>query len=195
MPFPERHRDAWQTCRGRSSPWHGIHTRGDGAYIRDVRPDDANDNSAIRIVVPDNEVVLEDCEIVNDTAPGTERGFEIIKGAHSTVRNTIVRGWGYGIMVAGTSDPVIEGSRITENIAGIIAHGGSGQISQPDVGGGARGWLGGNVIQGNSQIGLKNRCDTALWAQSNTWDHDPPTEGPPYPCDIENEGAGSVIWF
>jgi parallel beta-helix repeat protein len=176
-------------------PWHGIYIDANQGWVRDVRLNDAFTSSAVRIELPESEILFEDCEIVNTVNPGVGRGFEIIQGTHSTLRNVTVGGWGYGIMVSGTSDPIIEGCTITGNSTGIIAYGGSGLISQPDVGGGARGCLGGNTIRGNTQVGLKNRCDTAIWAQNNTWDNDPPTEGEPYPCDLENTGGGSIIWY
>jgi parallel beta-helix repeat protein len=175
---------------------HAIYVTAPTALVRDVRTVGAYGHSAIRILGPGSEVVVEDCEIVNDVAPGTERGFEIITDTHSTIRNCTVRGWGYGIFVNTTSDPLIEGCTITENGTGVISFGGSGDsISQPDLGGGARGSLGGNTIRGNTQVGLKNQCDTAIWAQGNIWDNDPPTEGAPYPCDLENTGGGSIIWY
>jgi parallel beta-helix repeat protein len=175
---------------------HAIHVTAPTALIRNVRTVGAYGHSAIRIQGPGNEVVVEDCEIVNDVAPGSERGFEIITDTHSTIRNCTVSGWGYGIFVNTTSDPLIEGCTITGNSDGVISFGGSGDaISQPDLGGGARGSAGGNTIQGNTQAGLKNQCATAIWAQNNTWDNDPPTEGQPYPCDLENSGGGSIIWY
>jgi parallel beta-helix repeat protein len=176
-------------------PWHGIYIDTERVWIRDVRLYNAFSSSAVRIELAESEVLFEDCEIANTEDPGIGRGFEIMNGTHSTIRNTIVSGWGYGIMVSGTSDPIIEGCTVTGNSTGIIAYGGSGAISQPDVGGGARNGLGGNVIQGNTHVGLRNRCDTVIWAQNNTWDNDPPTEGEPYPCDLENTGGGSIIWY
>jgi len=174
---------------------HAIRTIAESGRVRDVRTVGAYGHSAIRIGALGSEIVVEDCEIVNDVVPGTERGFEIIGGTHSTVRGTVVSGWGYGIMVTQGSDPIIEGCTITDNNVGIITFCGPEDATLPDLGGGARGCLGGNVIQDNTQSGISNGCDTTIWAQNNTWNNAPPSEGGPYPTDIENTGGGGVIWF
>jgi parallel beta-helix repeat protein len=175
---------------------HAIYTTAATAWIRDVRTVGLYGHSAIRIIGPGTEVVVEDCEIVNDVNPGEGRGFEIITDTHSTIRGTTVSGWGYGIFINTASDPLIEGCTITDNHIGIISFGGTGDpITQPDLGGGHRGSVGGNLIRANTESGLKNQCATDVWAQGNTWHNDPPVEGPPYPCDFENSGGGSVVWY
>lgn len=175
---------------------HALYVTAPTAWIRDVRTVGLFGHSAIRIIGPDTEVVVENCEIVNDVTPLEGRGFEIITDTHSTIRGTTVSGWGYGIFINTTADPLVEGCTITGNHIGIISYGGTGDpITQPDLGGGDRGSVGGNTIRENVECGIKNQCATDVWAQNNTWHNDPPVEGPPYPCDFENNAGGSVIWY
>ncbi len=172
----------------------GVLATGDSLLIKNVKFTDAYDHSAIRVHNPGSDAVIEDCEILNLTDPGNERGFELIEGSHSTVRNCTISGWAYGIVITGDSDPLIEGCTITDNLHGVMIFSAEFDEPEPDLGGGARGSLGGNTIQGNAQCGVTNQTDNPIWALHNTWDNVPPTEGQPYPCDIENTGDGSIVF-
>ncbi|MBD3349639.1 MAG: DUF1565 domain-containing protein [Candidatus Eisenbacteria bacterium] len=177
-----------------TDPNIGIFVGGPGT-IRGVRIHDAYDYSAIRLRGSACDALAEDCVITNTETPGTDRGFELVFGTVCTVRNCTISGWGRGIFANTDSEPLVENCTITGNVDGVQVWGGdSGQITLIDLGGGSRDGQGGNVIQGNTEAGIVNRMDADVWAVYNTWDNDPPTVGPPYPCDMENEGTGSIIW-
>jgi len=150
--------------------------------------------SAIRVHAPGSNAAIENCEILNLDDPGDGRGLELIDGTHCAVRNCAVSGWGYGLLVNMESDPLVEGCTITENTIGVMVYEAGSYAAYPDLGGGDRGSLGGNVIQDNTECGVKNQTDEAIWALNNTWNNDPPTEGQPYPCDVENTGEGSIVF-
>lgn len=175
-----------------------ILTTGGGA-IRNVAVRDTFRYSAIRADGErrgrDNDVVIEDCELVNTDAPQTGIALELYRGTHCVVRGCTVSGWEFGLYINRDSDPLIEGNTITDNQYGIIAAGGGGLLTEPDLGGGARGSDGGNVIQYNSQVGVQNQTAASIWALDNTWTTDPPTEGPPPPAtDFWNLVGGAIIW-
>jgi parallel beta-helix repeat protein len=163
----------------------------DTGTIRDVRINDAFSNSAIRLDGASCTVLVEDCEIANMPAGHTERGFEIVFGAHPIVRNCLVSGWGYGIFVNTTSDPLIEGCTITDNVDGVIVF---QAASNPDLGGGLRESGGGNTIQGNLEFGVYNSATGTISAFYNTWNQWPPLVSATPPADIYNEAGGSVAW-
>jgi parallel beta-helix repeat protein len=172
---------------------HGIYAASAGT-IRDVVLHDPYESSAIRVTGPSIDVLIEGCEISYEGADHGERGIELIENTHSTVRDCVVSGWDYGIFVNLESDPRIEGCTITGNVVGVVAFGGSGNaITQPDLGGGARGSVGGNTILGNDQVGVLNQTAANIWALYNTWANDPPTEGSSYPTDLANTGGGTII--
>ena len=175
----------------------GILASGSGV-IRDVATEDWFDHSAIRSEgdnARDGDVLLiENCSLTNMSDPHVDRGMELIKGTHCIVRGCTVSGWGYGIFINEDSDPLIEDCTITDNGFGVICFGGSGMLTQPDLGGGARGGSGGNVIRDNVDVGLSNGTEATIWALYNTWTNDPPTEGPPFPADFQNTGGGTIVW-
>ena len=159
--------------------------------IRSIYFEDGFGHSAIRIANDGNETLVEDCTLMGNGDPEFERGMEIIDASHATVLNTTVTGWGYGIMVTEAADPLIQGCTVTNNESGVLAF---SEETNPDLGGGARGSLGLNTIRDN-QIGLNHRSDFDVWAKFNTWTTNPPTQGPPTPCDYYLDGEGIVIWF
>ena len=92
------------------------------------------------------------------------------------------------------SDPLLERNTITGNTYGVVAAGSGAPLTGPDLGGGARGSDGSNIIRDNSLVGVQNVTTSAVWALDNTWTTDPPTEGPPPPADFVNTLGGTVIW-
>ena len=156
---------------------------------------DAYDYSGIRLRGTACTALAEECVVVNTESPGTDRGFELVFGTRGTVRNCTVSGWHTGLFANTDSEPIVEDCTLTGNTYGVYVWGGDGgEITLIDLGNGTRDGQGGNTIQGNSTAGVYNRMDADIWACWNAWDNDPPTEGPPYPCDFENGGSGSVIW-
>ncbi len=171
---------------------------GTTATIRNVKINDTFRYSAIRIGGVGAYPLVEDCEIVNTSHPGEDRGFELIDDSHAILRNCTVSGWWQGVFANTNSDPLIEGCTITDNNTGITAYSGSGEpppVTNPDLGGGARGSLGGNVIQNNTSYGLSVRNEEGtIYAMYNTWNSNPPTEGPPEPADFYQDYETTIVW-
>lgn len=170
-----------------------------GGLIKDVAVSEPFGLSTIRAdggrQEQSNDVVIESCELVNAVTTGTGRALELYNSTHCVVRDCTISGWEYGIYINRDSDPLIEGNAITDNQYGIIAAGGGGLLTEPDLGGGARGSDGGNVIRNNNQVGVQNQTAASIWALDNTWTTDPPTEGPPPPpTDFWNLVGGTIIW-
>jgi len=169
-----------------------------GGLIKDVVISEPFGFSAIRAdggrEERNNDVVIEGCELVNSMAPQTGTALELYYGTHCVIRECTIDGWEYGLYVNRDSDPLIERSTITGNRYGVVAAGGGELLTEPDLGGGARGSVGGNIIRDNSQVGVSNHTSVTIWALDNTWTTDPPTEGPPAPMDLLNTAGGTVIW-
>jgi len=172
------------------SPLHAVHTTAD-CTIRDIHTSQVYGNSAIR--AHGGSQLIEDCGIVNTSGVLQSRGMELVFGTHATVRNCTVSGWSYGIFANEDSDPLIEQCWIHGNGTGVMIYGGTPDSTNPDLGGGARDGVGLNTIEDNTGAGVKNQTPLTIWALYNTWDHDPPVEGPPYPCDLENNDGGSIL--
>lgn len=174
----------------------GILTERSGA-IRDVAIHTPFEYAAMRAdgVGGDNTVLIERCQLVNSTAPNTETAIELYGGTRCEIRECTVSGWQTGLHIEKDSSPLIEYCSITGNYYGMtLMSGGSGQDPEPDLGGGARDSAGGNAIRDNLAIGIANYSTSSVSALNNEWTTDPPTEGPPFPCDFYNPSGGSVIW-
>ena len=88
----------------------------------------------------------------------------------------------------------MERNTITSNEYGVVAAGSGEPLTGPDIGGGARGSQGENIIRDNAAVGVQNVTSGTIWALNNTWTTDPPTEGPPFPADLFNLVGGTIIW-
>jgi parallel beta-helix repeat protein len=119
-------------------------------------------------------------------------------GTPSITGNTFGQGdlgLGTGIQVKGTADPFISGNTITNSFNGIVTTvsataeitgntitGNSVGVliqdnSNPDLGGGAEGSLGGNTMSCNTSADLENDATKSISATNNFWDDAPPIEG------------------
>lgn len=142
-----------------------------------------------------SDVIVEDCQFTNTSSPLTGRAIELYYGTHCVIRGCTVTGWQYGLYINRDSDPLIEHCTLTDNAYAIIAAGGGGLLTEPDLGGGARGSEGGNTVRDNVNVGVFNMTAANIWALGNSWSTDPPTEGAPPPAtDFWNAGGGTVIW-
>lgn len=176
-----------------NSPSYGAYLAGDSLVVRNVMIDGPCNNSGIRVEGAGSDALIEGCDFIGDGV-SQGRGLELVTGTHCTLRNCTITQWDVGIFTNNDSDPLIEGCEFTENGTGVLVFAVPGHPAAPDLGGGARGSLGGNTFTDNTWIGLEHQCDTALWALYNTWENDPPSFGPPYPADIAVTGAGSVLY-
>jgi len=166
----------------------GIQLQG-SATVRDVHCLDPFHNQPIRTVNAGTVGLIEDCLIDFRAYPTENQGLYISGSPQSIIRNTTIMGCMEGIYIRQDKEPVIEGCTISENYSGIFILEGA----NPDLGGGAGGSLGMNVIQ-NNVCGIKNYSDLEVYALYNTWTENPPVEGPGYPCDYYNYGESSLIW-
>jgi len=156
-------------------------------------------NSVVRVAAATN-TTIKNCQF---TADGTAAStcLDLISGDSGTVvRNCEISGFIQGIFMNGSehgsSDALIEGCTIEDNVYGVnlCCYSSATSNPHPDLGGGPRGSLGGNVIRGSSMYGMHNPGNGTVYAKHNTWGHNPPTVGAAAGSDIYNEGAGSVIW-
>jgi hypothetical protein len=156
-------------------------------------------NSVVRVAAATN-TTIRNCQFTAEGNP--ERTcLALVSGDSGTVvRNCEISGFIEGIFMngseQGSSDALIEGCTIENNAYGVnmCCYASDTSNPHPDLGGGPRGSLGGNVIRGSSMYGLRNPGNGTVYAKYNTWDHTPPTIGPAEGSDIYNEGTGSVIW-
>jgi predicted alpha/beta hydrolase family esterase len=163
--------------------------------IRNVKINDYFDDAVIVLRDDDNYTLIEDCEFVNTHTPGIERAIEMTEDCHPIVRNCVITHWGQGIWANTYCDPLIEYCNISDNVTAITLYNGSGSETNADLGGGARGSLGNNVIQNNASHGIYCRNQTGtIYAMFNTWNTDPPTSGEEEGTDFYSIWDGAWVW-
>jgi hypothetical protein len=135
---------------------------------------------------------IENCVLAIDDGKTEDHGIEFnCNYCNTIVRNCLIRGFATGIALNNYANPLIEGCVIEDNRYGLslCCTDQENHNPNPDLGGGARGSLGGNTIQ-NRTCGIRNGSTNALYAKFNTWNNSPPVEGD----DFCNLTTGSVIW-
>ncbi len=173
---------------------------GGACLIRDVRFNKAFLHSAVRMrnFIESGAAIIEDCAFVVTTELYQSRAMELIVGSNAIVRNCLIQGWRSGIFTNIDSTPLIEHCLITDNRFGIDIYSDIGDdppFNNIDLGGGARGSEGNNLIQGNLDYGVWNRnFEGPIYARFNTWDNDPPSEGDLAPVDYYAPNGGTWIW-
>jgi hypothetical protein len=129
-----------------------------------------------------------DVRAISEVDRGFNRGFEIVFDDQGTVlRNCTVRGFhngghGNAIFFNGSSDALVENCRVEDNGWGfyLCCYATPTSNPAPDLGGGARGSTGGNIIRNNDSCGLVSYSTNDVYARFNTWTNDPPVEGEDY---------------
>jgi hypothetical protein len=147
--------------------------------------------SVVRIETAVNASVT-NCHFVVDDAQMLGRGMEIIFNDSGTIiRNCVFTGFIYGVFLNGNSNALIEGCTFEGNESGVdmCCLNSDVHSPNPDLGGGARGSLGGNTFGTNAACGLRSTSTSAIYAKYNTWAHTPPVAGVDY-C---NDGTGGII--
>jgi len=167
---------------------YAIQCQGSGT-VRNIKVNDSFKNSVIYVVNTDVAPLIEDCELVCTHGTHEDEGIRASTGTLPVIRNCVIEGWYRGYICTGRGGGLMEGCTFRNNLTGIYL---SDDESQPDLGGGAHGSLGGNTIQMNDK-GLHSRSDLDIHALYNTWTYDPPVEGPTEPYDYYSEGAGTII--
>ncbi|MFY9271246.1 MAG: DUF1565 domain-containing protein [Candidatus Manganitrophaceae bacterium] len=106
-----------------------------------------------------------------------------IVGGNPTIKgNTFSKIGGTALIIEGTATPKIEGNIITGNQTGISV----AATSNPDLGGGATGSAGGNILSSRNNSTQPPSCTTGadllverrttpIPAKKNLWDNNPPT--------------------
>jgi hypothetical protein len=171
--------------------WHiAIRVKYDNQLVDSIRVLERASSSVLRTSGSDNTVV-QNCYFAVDDGYQWDRAFELLGAEHEVVlRNCTISGFSQGIFINGLHSPLIEGCFITGNNVGLsMWYELPSHNPSPDLGGGARGSIGGNTFTGNTECGLVNPTSNAIYAKFNTWDNDPPIEGADYCI----EGTGSVI--
>jgi len=171
---------------------HGVAIQGH-ATVRRVVLREPYILSAVRVMNPDVQAHIEDCDLVNTLAPGEERGMELTGESRATLRNTRIHGWGYGLFINGPRGHRIEGCSFRDNLYGVLTF---TSDANPDLGGGAEGSPGGNTFQ-NRGIGIYNHSAEPVYARENTWSATPPVEcgeEGDAPCDFYNPSGGTIVW-
>lgn len=182
-----------------SDRWeHYVYMRADNIRVDSLRTAHRTYYSPIRLRYTTNAIV-ENCVFdvpYLDPAPsgiGQNRGFEILRdNPGMIVRGCTVKGFHEGLQMGADNDPLIENCIIEENDYGVTlcCFESNDHNPNPDLGGGARGSTGGNIIRNNVTCGLYNQTYNDIYAKYNTWNSDPPEEDVDY-C---NTSTGDVIF-
>ncbi len=94
----------------------------------------------------------------------------IVDQAAPQVTDNTFTGNQIALLIQGDAEPRIENNRILENMHGILAQ----ENALPDLGGGAAGSAGLNILSCNTRVDLFNQTSNSIVAQNNQWDHLPP---------------------
>jgi hypothetical protein len=128
--------------------------------------------------------LVENCviDVRSDELPpaGFNRGFEVIfDDVDTVIRNCSVYGFSTGISFNFSSNALVEGCTLEDNVTGayLCCVDDDDSNPNPDFGGGARGSAGGNSFRNNTACGLNNAGTSIVYAKHNTWNNDPPVEG------------------
>ena len=164
----------------------------ENAVVESIRVSERAGYGVFRVYYSNN-TRIEDCILEVDDGEMDSHGIEFnANDGNNIVRNCTIRGFGLGIALNNFANPLIEGCTIEENRTGVnlccaslVDHN-----PNPDLGGGARGSAGGNLIRNNTNYGIRNGSTNTIYAKFNTWGNDPPVEGE----DFYNEATGTVIW-
>jgi hypothetical protein len=177
---------------------HYVYMRGAGVRVDSLRTAQRTYFAPIRLEHASNAVIencIFDVPLLNPppSGIGQNRGFEIVNDNPGTIfRGCTVSGFRQGLHMARENDPLIENCIIDENDYGIYlcCYESNENNPTPDLGGGARGSTGGNIIRNNVTCGLYNQTYNVIYAKYNTWTNDPPEADEDY-C---NTSTGGVIF-
>lgn len=119
-------------------------------------------------------------------------GIELLGGSSATiVDNEIIDNSRAGLHGSDQSTALVSSNRITGNAIGVLLEVGANF----DVGGGPLGSSGGNTLQKNRGVDLKNLTPLLIYATKNIWDHT--TEAQVDDKDVydddENASSGPVV--
>jgi hypothetical protein len=151
--------------------------------------DDAGATANMNIAITNDGITLRNNHVID----GGRNGIYIYAGAsnHVIAGNIIQGNSGVGLGFIGGGI----GSRVEDNL--ITGNSGGVEYDSPggDMGGGATGSTGGNIISCNNRNDLWTNSGVTIDAQNNLWDHVPPTvsDGAGGGIDIRRDLASTVI--
>ena len=149
------------------------------------------DSRAVRVGGA-RDVTIENCFATHSMRCLCGIGIELASGDTGTIiRSCTLRSYESAVYFASTSDALVESCDLRDNGCGfyLCCSDDPANSPNPDLGGGARGSLGGNTMAGCSTC-LMNLTANTIFARFNTWNNDPPVEGE----DFSNPGGGEVVW-
>ena len=138
-----------------------------------------------------SDATIDNCLLTHPLKCICGTGIEFEGGDQGTiVRNCKLYKYENALYFRGPSDAYFESCDLTGNYYGfyLCAAEDPNENPDPDLGGGARGSLGRNILL--SRYGIANETANAIHARYNTWSQYPPVEGE----DFLNLGGGEVIW-
>jgi hypothetical protein len=141
--------------------------------------DDAGATFNENIAITNDGITLRNNHIID----GSDNGLYIYKGAdnHTIVGNVIQGNTSNGLIFRdGGVGSLVEDNLITGNGYGVAYDSPGG-----DLGGGATGSNGGNIISCNTVSDLWTNAGVTIDAQNNFWDHVPPTVSDVETADID----------
>jgi parallel beta-helix repeat protein len=153
-------------------------------------------NSAVIRVLGAVNTTVTNCRLVAEPRPLVSRGFElVVDDAGTVVRNCVISGFIEGIFLNNSSNALIEACTIEDNLYGVdmCCYSSATSNPAPDLGGGPRGSLGGNIIRNNATYGLHNPGTGTVYAKYNTWSNNPPVVGCAAGADVCNDGPGATV--
>jgi len=141
--------------------------------------DDAGATFNMNIAITNDGITLRNNHVID----GSNNGIYIYKGAdnHTIVGNVIQGNNSNGLIFRdGGVGSLVEDNLITGNRYGVAYDSPGG-----DLGGGATGSNGGNIISCNTENDLWTNAGVTIDAQNNFWDHVPPTVSDVGTADID----------
>jgi hypothetical protein len=167
-----------------------VYIQATDGLIDSLRFNERADYSLIRFV-NSTDMVVQNCQMVMDDDDREDRAFEVInENFGAVVRNCTMSGFAQAMNISGLNDMMIESCTIMGSDSGIYMGTGTATNNpNPDLGGGARGSIGGNTFTGYTNYALYNQTSNMIYARFNIWDNDPPQED----VDYINSGEGSII--
>ncbi|NOY85423.1 MAG: DUF1565 domain-containing protein, partial [Nitrospirae bacterium] len=111
-------------------------------------------------------------QIIDNDFMGNGMALLIQGDAAPQIIDNDFTGNGVALLIQDDAEPRIENNRILENREGVVVE----DNALPDLGGGTLGSVGLNILSCNSEVDLFNDTFGEILAQTNQWDHDPPTD-------------------
>ena len=186
---PEQVPDRWESY---------LYMRGSNVRVDSLRTAQRTFNSLI-FIRNSTDAIVENCVFdvpyLDPATPsiGQNRGLVLVDGNTGTIiRGCTISGFREGIQMGSDNATLIENCTIEDNEYGVLlcCYESTQHNPNPDLGGGAKGSAGGNIIINNVECGVYNETYNVIYARYNTWNNDPPVAGE----DFCNTSTGGVLF-